>query len=79
MKVDPSFRKENQSSSRNDSHRHFETRVHPSFRNDSAASFQNDSFVYDKSPINLKQIYVTHFEMIKDMSFGNDTHIEIFP
>ena len=54
MKVDPSFRKENQSSSRNDSHRHFETRVHPSFRNDSAASFQNDSFVCDKSPINLK-------------------------
>ena len=37
MKVDPSFRKENQSSSRNDSHRHFETRVHPSFQKDSAS------------------------------------------
>ena len=60
-------------------HRHFETTANPSFRNDSAASFQNDSFACDKSPINLKLIYVTHFEMIMNVSFGNDTHRKIFP
>ena len=74
------------SSFRRESYRHFEKiaiiiskRQSSSFRKDSAASFQNDSFACDKSPINQQLIYVTHFEMIKNLSFGNDTHRKNIP